>query len=1428
MKRRALLAIGLILVLGLAFMMYIKSQSFVTMAAATLADEASQALAAEVKIGKVEIRSLNQIGVENIAVRDKAGNSVLLAERVNVKFSLLDMMRGGSLASHIKEVEVEKPLLTLAQRESGEWNYEELLSEDSGSANDFYGNVVVKGGTATVLFQNKSFVLENVEGNFDFITPPAVSFAAGFRHKGGEAKVSGSINGKGNAVSVRTENVNMEDYLAFLPEEMTIKVKRGMLKSLNVTLIEEKGRYGINGEALLLGAVLDVEGTAIEQIDGLLLFNENELRLFSRGKIKDQPLVLKGTATLDAVEPTLDMQVSSPGADINQIIGSFPLLGKVAFEAGIKGPYSNPVIQGEIRVAEGALYGYGLQGIKAKALFSDGVLAVEQISGNVAGGKVSGSGVYHADDGAYRFKIKLANLPVENFSQYAPGLAGLARGDIILEGKVGAPEQMVVFGSAAMEAGSYKNVPFERLQANFYKNKEDITVDAFSLILPQGGISAEGSLTKGCLDFSFRGSRVDLGLIGAVEPAVKISGAAEFSGTLSGSMDNPQAVIELAASDGEVFSQPYKTVKGTLRLQDNKIFADAFSFQDGKTEHVIDGFIALSGQRMMQLKAVTKSARAEYLIKPFLSEDFTGNVNNVALISGSLEEPLIEGELDFYEGSFRGVFIKSVRGGYQWKNGRLFLRDFFVSAPNLKVKLDGELKKDGGLDFTVAADEIDFGKVNLKLPYPASGIGSFNGKVCGTLTDPEFSGRLFASELNFNGRALTDVDGQVSFKDQRLDVASVGFKQGRGAFNLSGGFDLPTDKLYGSLLVKDGSLAAILALAGIEDGWLAGDLNGSVLLAGTLAKPYIHLNGTVAEGSIKQAPLRNLSLDVVVNGKAIQLNEFKAEQNEGILVAKGKLDLDGSVDLECSGDNIDAGLLLRLGGMDADLQGSLNFGAQVSGAADNPKVDLSVDVKNGGNGKTSFDTLYGMFRLEDGIIQVEQLLAQKDIYKISAYGVIPLAALLKKGQTNTALKDQMDLKVALDQADLSILPLLTDNVSWAAGETKGSVNISGTLSRPLFHGEILLDGGAVKFDGLGKPLEGVALDIKFLGDRLELRKFEGNMGKGSFQMNGSSRIDGDGLQGYEFHLGLNQLEVANKYYTGPLQGQLTLSQDKLREHTAPKIAGALEFANCTFDIPPIPESEEEMPKIKLDLAVNLGKKVRLYNPFLYDIWLGGYAKFEGSTRWPQALGEITALRGTVNYLKTPFKIKEASAYFNQVSSFLPSLHLEADTRLQRTKVYMSVDGPADQLKIKLNSDPQMPEAELLTLLTLRSKYDRGDQSDGGGIGKDELMAFVDIGLQMSFLSEVENVMRNALGVDEFKVVRETLSGGKARDEEEGYNLEIGKYIDDKIMLRYITGVDGNDEYKFGVRYDLNNHISLTTDVDQDNKKFFGIEARFKF
>jgi translocation and assembly module TamB len=233
----------------------------------------------------------------------------------------------------------------------------------------------------------------------------------------------------------------------------------------------------------------------------------------------------------------------------------------------------------------------------------------------------------------------------------------------------------------------------------------------------------------------------------------------------------------------------------------------------------------------------------------------------------------------------------------------------------------------------------------------------------------------------------------------------------------------------------------------------------------------------------------------------------------------------------------------------------------------------------------------------------------------------------------------------------------------------------------------------------------------------------------------------------------------------------------------------------------------------------------------------GRVKVGGSIAQPDVSGRIVAIRGTVSYLRTQFKVEEGSVEFRQFSSFEPIIKLNAKATLQQTVVYLNVNGPMGEMEFKLTSEPAMSQQEILSLLTLRSRYFEKQNDGDTGLGRDELMAALDAGLQMRFISEIEGNVRSALGLDEFRFVRDTSSSivkknNNKNDEgstvnKEVYNLEMSKYLTDRLLISYVMGVD-HSKNEVSFRYSLNRNISLTGSIDDEKETWIGAEARYRF
>ena len=108
---------------------------------------------------------------------------------------------------------------------------------------------------------------------------------------------------------------------------------------------------------------------------------------------------------------------------------------------------------------------------------------------------------------------------------------------------------------------------------------------------------------------------------------------------------------------------------------------------------------------------------------------------------------------------------------------------------------------------------------------------------------------------------------------------------------------------------------------------------------------------------------------------------------------------------------------------------------------------------------------------------------------------------------------------------------------------------------------------------------------------------------------------------------------------------------------------------------------------------------------------------------------------------------------------------------------------------------------------------------------------------MQFIGEIEGNFRNALGLDEFKLVQDTTSTTVKKSysnnetattvSQEVYNIEMSKYLTDKVLLTYTMGID-HDKSDLGLSYKLSKHTSLNASIDEKNRTWFGFETRFKF
>lgn len=1443
MKRKTIgIGIGalfgvLLLVLG-GIWYYIQTSAFMDKVESTASTVASETLGVPVSVGAIKVNSLHDLEIHDLAIYDKQAECIAQADTARVELRLLSAYRDPAYV--VKEVTLSNVKANLIQREDGSWNVEDIKTQSSGSSS-FFGTVTVENGTVTVSAQGHEVTAQDIEGSADFSDYPVLKLAAKANCLDSAVDFSGTYRKERQLFNLEVAGLDVMDVLPLLPEGTIpdgIEIRGGTVKKAKVAGQYMGSQLSFSGQAEYEGGSVTVKETPVDDIHGFISFTDAEALLSADADSNGQQAHVSGKVRYDTDAPYLDLRVSSDSFDPAKVLSDIPYEGAASFKATVTGPVKDPVVDGDVRVASGAANGIPFTNASAHVRYEGGRVSVQDVSVSAFGGTVRGEGTFSPSSLTYAAHLVGSDIDTQQAASYIPELAdltGRVSFNMGLSGTGTDTSDLQAYGSAALQAGSYKGLPIESLTASFFAQGTDVTIDYASLNLPhRSSLGIEGKVKGGRkIDLAFYGGHVDLSLVKTLIPEADVTGLGDFEGTAQGDIADPVVNFKFTATNGTLFKQPYDSLKFNAGGGLDGVTIDEFSLvKDGKQTWYVDGSVGLTGERRIDMCIDTVGARMEDIAAlAFPDQPITGNVDNTIKITGTLDHPNAVGYIHFYRGSYNGILLSGMDGDYFMEDGFTRLQDFHVFSPMVDMDLNGTVDRNWNLDMIASVHEINMERFANKFPYPVSGKGTFAGQIGGTLMDPTFHGILTAPSITLNDQELTDVRGMVDYEERVVSLSQFGFRQGGGNYQASLSINIDTHDADGSVKVQDGDVNAIAAICNFKNEIVSGKVSSDVQVGGTYDNPELTITGQLADGKISGYDVHDVDANLHLLDHVVYIEKLAGQQGtDGSFTADGYVTIGGPIQAHFSAQKLALGMFTKSAGLAREVHGTADIEATFGGTTDNPSADVTIAANNGGFQGSTFDAMNGEFHLKNGLVDVKDFSVAKAIngkdYTASAKGIVPIKALFANRNEDLNDYERIKLDVSLDQADLSILPFVSDQIDWALGPTKGTLEFTGTLAHPLVTGSIALSDGAVKFKPLTVPVTEMTAQIDFNGDTMTVRDFSGKMGEGTYTGQGTLKMNGLTPSEYDFSLTADKLDVQSSFFKGPLSGQLRVNKDKFYGMELPKISGQVDLANCTISVPAIPDSDGELPDIILDADVNVGDKVHAYSSYLYDMYLTGNVHFGGTTRHPKTSGSVSVKRGgTINYLKTEFNVREGTAYFNQVDSFLPSITFLADTRLTQAKVYLSITGPLDNMTFTLRSTPEMSQSEIIQLLTLRDAYKAGQANLDAG----DLLI---VGLQMSFLSEVEDVMRNMLWLDRFTIARGSGSAFDTHDEESSkdidvYHVEMGKYITDKVMLKYTQQIGGDDTHRFGVQYDMNDRFGLS--LEKESQKFIvGLEARIHF
>jgi translocation and assembly module TamB len=174
-------------------------------------------------------------------------------------------------------------------------------------------------------------------------------------------------------------------------------------------------------------------------------------------------------------------------------------------------------------------------------------------------------------------------------------------------------------------------------------------------------------------------------------------------------------------------------------------------------------------------------------------------------------------------------------------------------------------------------------------------------------------------------------------------------------------------------------------------------------------------------------------------------------------------------------------------------------------------------------------------------------------------------------------------------------------------------------------------------------------------------------------------------------------------------------------------------------------------------------------------------------------GEARLTRGTFELFANTFTVEDAGAMFKPRTGLDPHIRLSSSTVLDDAKVFLGIEGTVSNPRLRLYSEPSLPQEAIFALLISGSS----EESVSGS----SMIANV---LQMRY-PVFNRVLHDKMGFDRVAI------GGSASGT--GTVVKLGKRLTDKLFIYTsfnLHAEDDENDYAVNFEYDIVDRVTLDT------------------
>lgn len=432
----------------------------------------------------------------------------------------------------------------------------------------------------------------------------------------------------------------------------------------------------------------------------------------------------------------------------------------------------------------------------------------------------------------------------------------------------------------------------------------------------------------------------------------------------------------------------------------------------------------------------------------------------------------------------------------------------------------------------------------------------------------------------------------------------------------------------------------------------------------------------------------------------------------------------------------------------------------------------------------------------------------------------PKLGLTVAGRAPLSATGPVDMQ-ANGNLDLSIANgVLGAQARQAMGQVQLAVHVAGTAASPNITGTVDLHDADIQDFAQGVHLAAINGRIVGAHDSVVLENLSAKAGEGTLGVTGSVGVSAPGMP-INLHLtAKNARPLSSDLLTAVMNADIAV---KGQVSTRMDVTGGIDLQQVDINIPnslpasvarldvvrpgdklPDPKQAQANAKaavIGLDLTVTSPGRFSVRGHGL-DAEMAGRLKIKGTSQEPQINGGFDLKRGNFDLAGISLNFTKGRVAFNGsgVSHKLdPTLDFEADRVVNGQTAMLMVGGYASQPKISFQSNPALPQDQVLALLLFGT--------DAHSLSSTQML---ELGTALATLTGVTSfdpmgTLRKTLHLDRLAV------GGGSGVGNGGTTVEAGKYVMKGVYVGAKQATSGSGT-QAQVQVDLTKQLKLNTTV----------------